>query len=477
MKEKKDKSYGLLKGVLLFIVVAFILTWFIPNGGFTASGFQTSGMNRLGIDNLGWIAYYIIYYAIDKIVFLLAVGGLYGVLSRTNGYDRLVTGIAKRIKHKKVFVVVMSILIAALASFLVQGYVLIIFIPFIISILSKMKLDKITILATTFGSLLIGTMGATYGSEGIMYFNEYLAQSAPNILKDTLLIRAGILGVGLVLFNFFTVLNMRKNEKNTNSEDSAEMFPIEVSKEKKGNTAIPIIVLGLLLLIIAVLGYVDWNGNFGITAFDNFHEKITGIELGKDFFIFKDLLGTQASAFGTWQVLFPMVSVVLLFTLIFALCYRVKLDEFLTNYIDGMKRVLKPIACVLGAWALLVVVYMSPYVATILNKLLSLTDGFNLATMTIATFITNIFHTDLGFTGYVMSAAITSDYIDYINPIYIMIISVYGFVQLFIPTSAILGIGVTSLGVKYKDWLKYIWKFLLGMFICLLIIFILITVL
>ena len=123
----------------------------------------------------------------------------------------------------------------------------------------------------------------------------------------------------------------------------------------------------------------------------------------------------------------------------------------------------------------MITVYMSPYIATILNKILSLTDGFNLATMMLSTLILNIFHTDLGYTGYIMGAYLTTEYVDYINPIYVMLTSLYGFVQLFIPTSILLGVGLTSLNVKYKDWLKFIFKFLIGMFICLLVVFILMT--
>ena len=141
-----------------------------------------------------------------------------------------------------------------------------------------------------------------------------------------------------------------------------------------------------------------------------------------------------------------------------------------------MKKVLKPIACVVAAWVLMVIVYLSPYVATIIGKILGLTDGFNLATMTLSGLITNIFHTDLGFSGYILSSHLVAEYADHIKPIYIMLVSLYGFVQFFIPTSAILGIGVTSLNVKYKDWLKYIWKFVLGMFVCLIVIFALLTI-
>ena len=124
----------------------------------------------------------------------------------------------------------------------------------------------------------------------------------------------------------------------------------------------------------------------------------------------------------------------------------------------------------------MIVVYQSTYVATIVDKLLTLTDSFNIATMTLSSLILNIFHTDLGFTGWVIGAYLPVEYADYMNPVYTIFTSLYGFVQFFIPTSMILGIGLVALKVNYKDWLKYIWKFLLGMFICLLVIFILMSV-
>ena len=138
---------------------------------------------------------------------------------------------------------------------------------------------------------------------------------------------------------------------------------------------------------------------------------------------------------------------------------------------------IKPAFVVVGAFTLLSVVYTSPYISTIGNKLLGLTDGFNLATMTLTTFISNIFHADLGFSGYIFGAYFVTEYIDFINPIYVMMISLYGLVQFFIPTGILMGIGLTTLNVRYRDWLKHIWKFVLGMLICLLIIFVLITLL
>lgn len=473
--KKQEKKYGLFKGILLLIVVAILLSWLIPNGAFGSTGFQESNLQRIGLNDWSWLIYYGIYFAIDKIIFLLIVGGIYGILTKIPAYDKLVNGIAKKLsKHKSASVVILSTIIAVLTSLLTQTFVVILFIPFIISILNRMKLDKMSVLATTFGSMLVGILGATYGTEGLVYFNKYVTTDTMNI-NSTILIRFGILVVGLVLFNFFTLSHMKKKDK---SSETIDMFPVELEEgNNKKTNIIPIVVIGVLTVLLTIFGYINWETNWNISAFNDFHTYLTEkIVLGDDFAIFKSLLGSNMGAFGAWD-LFAMSAICILFVIILGLCYRVKLDEFFNNFANGAKKMLKPIICVVAAYTLMVVVYMSPYVATIINSLLGLTETFNLATMLMSSLITNIFHTDLGYTAYILSSYLTTEYPDYLNVIYVMFISVYGLVQFFVPTSIVLGIGLTSLDVKYKDWLKYIWKFIVGIFVCLLVLFILMALL
>ena len=196
---------------------------------------------------------------------------------------------------------------------------------------------------------------------------------------------------------------------------------------------------------------------------------------GNDFFIFKDLLGTGITALGSWNNI-TISAFLIIFTIILALCYRFKMNDFIDAVKSGIKKLLLPSLCIIGAYMLMIVVYQSTYMATIVNKLLTLTDSFNIATMTLSSLLLNIFHTDLGFTGWVMGSYLPVEYVDYMSPVYTIFTSLYGFVQFFIPTSMVLGIGLVSLKVKFSDWLKYVWRFLLGMFICLLVIFILMTI-
>lgn len=472
--KKKEKRYGLLKGIILFILVAVILTWLISNGQFSATGFATDNtLTRVGLNDLAWILYYAIYFTIDKIIFLLALGGFYGVLVKTSAYNRLTSSIANKL-NKKVGVVLFSVILAVLTSIFTQTFAVLIFVPFIVSILNKMKLDKMTIFATAFGSMLVGILGATYGTEGMISLAEYFAGNTGSIhstLLATILVRAGVLIVSLALFNFFTLTHMSKASKKA---ENTEMFLDEEVKETKKSSVIPLVVIWVLLFVLVILGFVSWSNNFEISVFDDFHKAVQEIKIGNSFFIFKDLFGTDIKALGAWN-LFSISPILLVAAILVSLCYRIKLDEFFDSFKNGAKKMIKPILCVLGAYTLLVVVYMSPYIATIINKLLGATDGFNLATMSLSAFISNIFHTDLGFSGYILGNYLITEYVDYTGPIFVIFTTLYGFVQFFIPTSIVLGVGLTSLDVKYKDWLKYIWKFLVGMLICLLVVFVLMT--
>lgn len=169
---KKDvKKYNLFKIVLIAILVTFVLTWIIPYGYFSGSELTSYGLGRLGISDLLLSGVYGFNFFLQQILFLVVIGVFYGILSRTSGYRECVKSIAKGFKNVEiVFVILSSILTTLLTAFCTQTFIVLIFVPFIISVLREMKLDKITAFMCTFGSMLIGILGAVYGTEGLAYF-------------------------------------------------------------------------------------------------------------------------------------------------------------------------------------------------------------------------------------------------------------------------------------------------------------------
>ena len=112
-----------------------------------------------------------------------------------------------------------------------------------------------------------------------------------------------------------------------------------------------------------------------------------------------------------------------------------------------------------------------PFTSTICNWVFNLVEGFNPFISSICAFIESVFSIDLGYTGYSVGGFITSVYASNIDLVHAIYTSMYGLVGLFMPTSAILITGLSLMKIDYKSWLKYIWLFVVGMLIILLVLF------
>lgn len=465
---KSDKN-DLSKWLILFILVSVALTWIFTYGYFNGAEYVDYGMNQQGLTDIPNLLYYSINFAGDKIVFLLALGAFYAVLTRSEGYKKLVTNFASKFEGKEiVFALLTSLLLTMMTALLSQTFVVLIFVPFIISVLLNMKLDKITAFAVTFGSILVGNLGLIYGGEGLYWFNYYTQTT----IKTGLLYRLIVLVVAYILFNLFTVLHAKKviNDKKLNEIDADPFKVEEASKEAKGW---PIAIIFCLLFVLIILGYVNWSTTFNVSVFKNFHEWLFALNIN-DFAIFKVLFGTLATEFGAWN-LFNITTILVILSILIALISKINLNSFIEAYGDGFKKMAKPLALFIGSYMIMVAAYQSPYIPTIANMIFSGITKFNPFLVSIMAFISNVFHVDFGFTGYVVAAYFTTTYATNIEVIHTIFTTLCGFAGLFVPTSAILIIGLSYLDINYKTWLKYIWIFLLAILVILLVLFTVMT--
>lgn len=471
----KSDEHRLMKSLLVFIIAAIILTWLFPYGYFQGSDFYEYEMARIGFVDIGYALYYSINFLMDKIVFLLVLAGFYGVLAKTNGYQKLVENIANKCKkHIILTAVIISVLLFVMSNLFTQSFVVLLFIPFFISILLKMNLDKFTTFAITFGSALIGILGCTYGTDSLTAFNYYLSQEITVGLTYRFIIAA----VVLVLYEFFMVARIRKVQKETkkttkNSTIDDDPFVVETTKAKV-NT-IPVIIVLVIVSLITILGYIAWNGNWGIEVFNTFHEWLTSLEVGEGNTIISYILGSKAEAFGEFSFVFSISTLMLLASGLIAFLYRVSFNEFIDSFYQGMKKMFKPILFIIGVYIIFGICYMSPVIPTIANWLLNLVDGFNPYLTSLMAFITSIFQSDLGYSAYTIGGFLTSAYANNLDIVHTIFISMYGLVQVFMPTSALLVVGLSLMKVDYKDWLKYIWLFVVGIVIILLVLFTVVT--
>ena len=101
-KTIKSKNSDLFKWVGISAFIAFCLTWVLPYGSFQQGVFYESSMQRLGLADVSSILYYCVYFCLTNVLFLLAVAGFYGVLSKTDSYNSLVRKIGKILDTTKV---------------------------------------------------------------------------------------------------------------------------------------------------------------------------------------------------------------------------------------------------------------------------------------------------------------------------------------------------------------------------------------
>lgn len=465
-RSKKSDLFKWL-GIGLFIAVAF--TWAIPYGYFNNGVYADYQMSRIGFGDVPSILYYALNFSTTTILYLFAIAGFYGVLSKTKAYSKIVNGLAKSIKGKEVLTAILTIIIfATITTFAKSSLIMLMFVPFALSVLLNAKFDKLTAMGLTFGSVLVGMLGAVYGTDGLFYFNYYLSQATTVDVKTGLVYRVILFAVALILFvvyNVIRVIKVAKKNKNDDTED--DLFNCDKPSTKKDKVAIwPTIVILSVLAVLVVLGSVDWNTNFGITCFTSFHEWLTDLAIGKEFNLFSYILGSSAVALGSFEIS-TFIVILIIMSVVVALCDNMNINEFGESYAAGFKKMLKPVTLYALSYTIFVVCYITPVVPWITNAIT--TKSFNPYLTTLSGIITSFFHSDLGYTGYSIGSLLTTVYAENIDIAHTLYVATFGLDQLFLPTSGLVLVGLAYLNLDYKKWFKYIWIFAAAMLIVLLI--------
>ena len=169
------EKHSLGKALAIVLALTVLLSWFVPTGGFNGAEYVKGELIRIGFADLGNILYYVIAIAIDKILFLVVLGIFYSILIKLPAYQKVVNSIAKKMKGKKIlFASIVSFVLALFTAFSSSVFAVLVFVPFVINILSAMKFDKVSTMGITFGSIFVGALGCIFGTEGLYSFNQYL---------------------------------------------------------------------------------------------------------------------------------------------------------------------------------------------------------------------------------------------------------------------------------------------------------------
>ena len=392
------KKTGLFKIIVFTLLAIMIITWFVPASYFNAGELADLGKYRIGFFDFFQLIFgaFEFKYFIQMFIFLVSVGALYGVLGKTGKYRAWIEKIASKFRGKElVFLLIVAIVIAALTSVFNYSLLLFIFFPLIISIILSMGYDKVTAAVTTFGAMLVGTIGSTisYNITGVI--NENLAIDK---LSVGIWYRVALLVLSLAALIFYLVKakhsTIKKVENKMENAIDNDLFIGEKNANKY--SVVPIIVIFVLLFVLLVIGCTNWTSTFNVNIFTKLNEAVMGVKI-KDFEIFKSIFGT-VEEFGKWYYA-EMSVMCLLSALILGRFYRMKHRDMLSYMADGAKKMLPSAIMVVMAYCVIYFAGNTLFYTTIAGWILGATSKFNIFFSSIAIILGSALHVDMLYVG------------------------------------------------------------------------------
>lgn len=454
------KKYNLIKVLGITFFIAVLLTWIIPAGQFSEGTFHSEGIAPLGVLDLFRTPLITFANFIQYGMSFLAIGGLYGVMNKTGVYSIIVDKIVKKFKEKKQSFLIFTIILFTLLSSLVGiNMLLFVLVPFFATVLLLLGYSKITSLVTTVGSMLVGELGATYSSS----VNTPLRYFFNISVHNEIITRIIFLIIIATLFVMF-VLHSAKKEVTDDEKKGKLDIPLYKKNVKKDRTPLPLIIVCAFALLLLLIGMFDWVYSFDINVFREMHQSIMEVNIN-GFPIISNLIGS-VNSLGNWSI-YDLTLILIMLSLVLAWLYSLNLKDTIDSFIDGAKEML-PVAL----YATLVNILFSAIYfgqsggdifTTISNFLLNITESLNMVTMSLVSIIGSFFYNDFIQFSNVLSS-ITSTVYDntLLYPKIVLILQfMHGLVMFVAPTSILLISGLAYFKISYKEWLQYIWKFLI----------------
>ncbi len=431
MKKKLLKVIGI--SFLIFVV----LSWIIPVGIYSNGELSTNGIDPIGLfDLFNTPIQAILSFASVYGAPLVAIGGLYGVMEKTGALEKVVSKMVNAFMGKERGFLILTVLLFVILSS-VTGLVIPLFVlvPLFAAVLFAMNYDKLTVLASTIGSLIVGSIASTYGINISGYTHSILALDINNQIVAKL-----ILLVLLVIALIFVILTSSKRttnkslkeakvvkdkkevemksstkvsdnkkakksasktsnvkastKKSTTSKTTVKKStakkstakkstkastkalavskPIKKISEKAKISAIPLVIIFLFTVILCLVGMYNWSDMLGIEVFSDFHEAVMEVEI-EDFPIFAHLL-SGITAIGSWNNL-HFAGAMLIAACVIAWIYKFSFDEFIDSFVSGVKKWL-PTACLVSLAGVILMI-VGPAIASYYSATGTVADTIN----------------------------------------------------------------------------------------------------
>lgn len=466
------KKHSLFKVISMILVLLVIISWIAVG--------RNDVKSYIGFGDLFLNSIRSVYFFFDIFLFILIVGGFYGVLNKSSGYKKLLDNIVSKVKKLgNKFIYLVIILFALVSALTGMDMLIFMFIPFVISIILLLGYDKLVAISATVVSSIIGVIGGIfvtfkdpnnyYGTtnttmEKFVGIDENFANVFPKLLLL-------VLGVALLIFYVSRHIKNVKDKKvkyelNT---DNDSLVVNEVKGDYKKVKSWPLIIVFAFLFVYTVIGVMPWNTLFKVDIFNKFHTWLVGLGT-KDFSIFNNLISSSFTALGEWNSLgnymMPMI-IMLILSLVVKFISHIKFDEYVDAFINGMKKLLPSAFVVVLAYSVLVGAYNHGFLSTLISK----TD-YNIGLAGLYSLVGSILHVDLYYTSVgVFSSIISLVEDEALYPVLAVLFQgFYGLINIVGPTSLLLIVVLTYLDVPYTTWLKYIWRLFLYLFIVICLV-------
>ena len=339
------RKHNIFKVVLITLLVFMLLTWILPAASYQGT-FNSEGRVQMGLFDLFSYPLVALQYFGYIAIFILLVGGFYGILYKIPAYRNWLDRIVDALKgNEKLFLIVMMVVLAVLTSTCGVQLALFIFFPLIGALILLLGYDKIVVALTLVGSTMVGMIGTTTAYSNVSLLANYLSVE----LGKNMGIKVSLLVIGLVGLILTTLLYIKKNSVVGSSKVAAKRTsPVKSNSKKKTSTKItttrkttktntkkntkkrsskgnnkalamskdvivatdvedrelnyvpspvegkhtiwPLVLTFFLVVIVFILAFIPWNDAFGVEAFTKATEGVTGFKVF-GFTLFGKLLG------------------------------------------------------------------------------------------------------------------------------------------------------------------------------------------
>lgn len=468
--KKNNQKYSIFKVVCIALAVVIILTWV----------FKTMKMNDLGTEieklttrsELGLFDLFNYLTSIPQAfgyipLYILSVGGFYGVLYKTSGYRNLLDKLVDRYEGREwVFLTIVMIIFSVLTSIAGLSFALILLFPLVFATMLLMGYSKTTAVMTTVGSVSVGMIGNTYSiMDAQAITNSYFDLSA----STDLIPRLVTLVIALIILIINVLIYARKHK--TDEPRKGYLYP--ESKNKKAKSW-PIIVAFDIMLIIMVLSFMSWTSAFDKQWFNNALESIKNFKIA-GFPILSKILGEKGLvAFGSWSYT-QLICMIVIMTLLVGLMSKVKFNDMLDGYVNGMTKALKPAFIGTFVYIFVFISAYHPILYNLTDPLMHISKSFNwisVITLSFASTISHFLNVELYYSAYNMVPylQILFDNAKLYHVMAYVLQATYGLATLFVPSSVVLVATLSYSGVKYSRYFKAIWKMLLELLLLIIIV-------